>query len=150
MEKRRIATEIKSEVGNFKVAIGALDKKSPTVIYIECGSFIEAENESGSHKEVLKKISSSIRRQVSTILSFNPNYENEHIFVIDCPSERLSTTKRTYLSAQLHMKLSRSGNLSGRTFQEIYNSNYELYKTIVAIIENELSNNGYICHLNKR
>ena len=102
---KKIATEKDITIHDFKVKTGTIDKKNTEVIYVECGTYIKPNTSKKSYIDDVHAIKKEYRDIIRKITSDNEIFTNDYICTIDCPIERITPNKKSYLTFQYTLQL---------------------------------------------
>lgn len=135
---KKINSEIKVNNSNFKIKVGTTDKKNPSIIYIEIGSYITPLKESDSYSKEIEEMRKSIKKHLLTVLP-----DKNFIFTTDVASDRMAKGKKSYLEMQLHMRTFYNNEV--KYFENMVGVIRDTYLTynIIPYIENRLKEQGF-------
>lgn len=130
---------INSETANLK--FGTIDRKKPSVIFIDGGFYIMP----SANKNDCKSEINSIRKQLQTIIKSNIEtdlyFKPDFMFFTDIADDRIFLNKKTYFSFQLFLK-PKDNVLKTDDFKTFMNKMSDKEKYL-KIIENEMIKNNY-------
>lgn len=132
----------------MKVKWGTIDKKNPSFIYLELGTYITPTENQETYSENILQIE-KVGRQIfkNAILSsrdIKPNF----IFVTDVADTRIAYGKKSYISMQVH--IGRSGSDGKANFGEIVTNIDERWRSVYGEILSTIENNGFSCSKSKK
>lgn len=137
---KKINSEICVDLPYLKTKWGTVDKKNPTSIYLEVGTYITPKNDGGDYRQQIKEISKTGKEIIKKAIIETNEIKNDFIFVTDVADARISYGKKSYISFQIHMGRTNRDIASKRSFKEIVgkinNEWTNVYDGILAAIEN--------------
>ena len=101
---KKINSDISFDDNNFKIKVGTVDKKNPTTIYLNIGTYVTPIDETINLKIEIEALKKSITKDVGKIVEKSDILQNQHIFVTDIASDRLAYGKKSYLEMSLYVK----------------------------------------------
>ena len=138
--KKRIGSFVNINNNIGKLKFGTIDKKNPTVIYIEGGFYITPKEKKQSYKTEMNNISKQIKTSLNNIILSDNNLLPDNNFFVDVAEDRINTNKKTYFSFQIFLKPKLKENMN---FQMVMDSMTDKEKWIKTI-KNNLVLNDYI------
>lgn len=145
---KKINSEIKIDTPLLKAKWGTIDKKNPTSIYLEMGTYITPTKEEDDYTDNIKEIEKSGRYIVKDALCKTEGVKQDFIFVTDIADTRISYGKKSYISFQVHLGRSRKDG-DKRTFKEIVNFMDSNWKPVYSDIIKTIEDNGFSCSKTK-
>lgn len=129
-----------------RLRIGTIDKKNPSVMFIEGGFYIMPI----SKKEDYKTDMDSIKKQLKTIVKHKVEtckyLKSDYMFFTDIAEDRIMPNKKTYFSFQLFVKPKLTNNMNFNSFLEKMNDKEKWLE----IIRKNILDNKYITSKNKK
>lgn len=144
---KKISSEISLSSPELKIKWGTIDKKNPTSIYLEIGTYISPTENYDDYTTNIKNIDKSSRDIIKRKVNGDNKFRKDFIFVTDVADSRISYNKRSFISFQIHL-------LKGKTYSPV------TFKTMVSEVGNEWSDvysdiektieeNGFSCFKTK-
>lgn len=146
---KKISSEIKVDSNIFKAKWGTIDKKNPSSIYLEIGTYITPKEQEEDYTDNIKEIEKIGRIIVKDAVGKTDGWKKDFIFVSDIADSRISYGKKSYISFQIHLGRSKA-NEDKLTFKEIVNSMDEKWKPVYSGIVDTIENNGFYCSKTKK
>ena len=146
---KKINSEIKVDTPILKAKWGTIDKKNPSSIYLEMGTYITPKTEEESYRQNILEIEKRGRLIVKDALYKTEGVKKDFIFVTDIADTRIMYGKKSYISFQVH--LGRSKNQDDRkTFKEIVHKMDAEWKPVYDEIIETIEDNGFSCSKTKK
>ena len=144
---KKINSEISVNLPNLKAKWGTIDKKNPTSLYLEVGSYITPKREEENYTDNIQKIDKEVKDAVKSVIASTDSVSNNFIFVSDIADTRISFGKKSYLSFQIHLGRKKTDNK--QPFKEIVNDMNEKWGHIYSDIFTIIEDNGFECSKSK-
>jgi len=150
---KKINSEVKIDSPFFKSKWGTIDKKNPSIIYLEIGTYISPSKES-DYSSAIKTIEKNMKSIVGNrIYLSHGDYKPNFIFTTDVADSRISPGKKSYMTFQLHLQLApqymQSYKDSGGNFKCLINDLSEKWNPFYGELYNEIESNGFNCSKTK-
>lgn len=145
---KKINSEIKIDTPLLKTKWGTIDKKNPTSIYLEMGTYITPTKDEEDYTDNIKEIEKAGRFIVKDALCNTEGVKKDFIFVTDIADTRISYGKKSYISFQIHLGRPRKDG-DKQTFKEIVNNIDSKWKPVYSSIVKTIENNGFSCSKTK-
>ena len=145
---KKINSEISVNLPNLKAKWGTIDKKNPTSIYLEVGSYITPKKDEENYTENIQKIDKEVKDAVKSAIVSTDSISNNFIFVSDIADTRISFGKKSYLSFQIHLGRKRTNEK--QPFKEIVKDINEKWGYVYSDILNIIEDNGFECSKTKK
>lgn len=146
---KKINSEVKVDSPFFKSKWGTIDKKNPSIIYLEIGTYISPKEEKESYSNSISEIDKNgkvmLRKTLIGSKSFNPSF----IFVTDVADTRILFNKRSYLSFQIHLSRKKEDVMKNKPFKEVVNEADSIFHDICYEIKSLIEENGFECFKTK-
>lgn len=136
---KKIATEKDLSYHFFKVKVGTIDKKNPTVIYVEGGTYIKPNENKKNYSDDIHEIKKLYRDNIRNLVFDNKIFTSDYICTIDIPIERITPKKKTYISFQYTLK--QKNNIDFYELIKEYNNIF--IDNILTNIHESLENYGF-------
>ena len=143
---KKINSEIKFKNSNFKIKIGTTNKKKPSTIYINVGTYITPLNKKKKYTDTISKFEKQLKKKITNIITNNDLFGNKFIFVSEIAEDRMSVNKKSYFDLQTYYSVENNVLIkNNNNFKEISETVKEKYiplllnKITETINENELS-----------
>lgn len=101
---KKINSDILFENDDFKIKVGTVDKKNPTTIYLNIGTYVTPIDEELNFKSEIELLKKSITKGIEHIVDESPILQKHHIFVTDIATDRLAYGKKSYFEMNLYVK----------------------------------------------
>lgn len=106
MEGKRVCSEIKTNLGDFKYLIGTMDRKNPSIVYIELNGYMVPTFNSVEYASKIEKTEKEFRKLVDKIINKNSHYfSTNSIFSFDVAEKRMSFNKKSFFSISIFFTL---------------------------------------------
>lgn len=146
---KAINSEKKFETEHFKVKIGTLNKKQPTTMYLEAGTYITANDEKESYKSdiiaVEKEMKLLAKDSFRTLNAIQP----EFLLVTDVAIGRINQEKGTHYTIQLHFMPAKYQLECKKTFKQLYKEYMDQYGQTFPMYYDILVKHGFSCSKTK-
>lgn len=107
---KKINSELKIDSDYFNIKLGTTDKKNPSVVYIDCGCYIEPTASKESIQDNIHLLEEELKSKIDGIFFLRTFKEkNDAIYIFETAEDRLEVGKKSYLSIQLFWKPSNIG-----------------------------------------
>lgn len=136
--RKKIATERRITMPNFKMKLGTLDKKSPKYFYFEGGTYITP-NDEDCTKKCVEKIEGRLKKNITREIPNNTFLNNKYILSTEVAYNRLKVGRPTFFSVQCF--LSQDDTVS--TFDDVEKNTAEWFSTIMKGLEDDLIENNF-------
>lgn len=146
---KTINSEKKFDTEHFKVKIGTLNKKCPTTMYLEAGTYITANDEKESYKSDIIAIEREMRLLAKQTFNAVQTIQPEFLLVTDVAIGQIRTDKSTHYTIQLHFKPSKSQIEAKKSFKQLYKEYLEEYSYTFPMYYDILNMYGFICNKTK-
>lgn len=146
---KKISSEISVDSNILKAKWGTIDKKNPTSLYLEMGTYITPKEKEEDYTDNIKEIEKVGRLVVKDALYKTEGFKQDFIFVSDIADTRISYGKKSYISFQIHLGRLRKDD-DKRTFKEIVNFMDEKWKPVYSDFVKTIENNGFSCSKTKK
>lgn len=101
---KKINSDISFENNDFKIKVSTVDKKNPTTIYLNIGTYVTPIDETIDLKTEIESLKKLISKDVKKRVEKSSMLQNQHIFVTDIASDRLAYGKKSYFELNLYVK----------------------------------------------
>ena len=143
---KKINSEIKIERPTIKVNWGTIDKKNPSSIYLEIGTYITPTEYVSDYTSSIKTMDKEVKSVVREKINETPSINNDFIFVSDIADTRITYGKKSYLSYQVHMGRSTADK---KPFKEVVNEFDKQWTTTYSRILSAIEDSGFTCSKTK-
>ena len=142
---KKITTEKKIDNDWFKLKIGTMDKKEPSVVYLEGGIFIKPNKKKDDYRPSIKNINTCFHDEVKNIYSKTNNiFSQNYISNFEIADERMKYNKSTYLSFQFFLR-----QTGQRSYNELFDAIAALVPEISLNLVNCIKSNDFDCSKRK-
>lgn len=138
---------IKSEI--FKIKIGTLNKKNPTTMYVEAGTYITPKDTTTNYKNEIADIDKQLKIKTKKIFENTSIVENDFILVTDVAVSRLSPERGTHYTIQVHFRPEKTTLTSKTAFKDICNDMQLCCDECFSEYVNIISEHGFVCNKTK-
>ena len=146
---KAINSEKRFETEHFKVKVGTLNKKCPTTMYLEAGTYITATEEKESYKSDIIAVEKEMKLQAKDSFNMLKAIDPEFLLVTDVAIGRINLEKGTHYTIQLHFKPSKYQIETKKTFKQLYNEYLEQYSQTFHLYYDILQKHGFSCKKTK-
>ena len=146
---KTINSEKKFETEHFKVKIGTLNKKCPSTMYLEAGTYITANSEKESYKGDIIAIEREMRLLAKQTFNTLQTIQPEFLLVTDVAIGQIRTDKSTHYTIQLHFKPSKYQIEAKKSFKQLYKEYLEAYSDTFPMYYDILNVYGFTCSKTK-
>lgn len=146
---KKITSEITVDGPLSKMKWGTIDKKNPSSIYLELGTYISPKEELESYSNSISKIDKGGKKMIKDIINgiggFNPSF----IFVTDVADTRILFNKRSYLSFQIHFSRKKDEVMKNKPFKDVVTEADAAFHDVYYGIKSLIEENGFECFKTK-
>lgn len=146
--KRKITSILNINCDEGKFKIGTIDKKNPSVIFIEGGFYILPLGKKENYKNDIDNIRKEVKTAIKNKLNNNQYYKTDFMFFMELGDENIIFNKKTYLSFQIFLK-PKTEILYNKNFKDLI-SNINNKQEWLHMIKNDVEKNGFITHKTKK
>ena len=144
---KKINSEVKIDNPDLKIKWGTTDKKSPSIFYLEIGSYIMPTSEQESYKKnisTISKLTSSLikKKALETNVS-----SDDFIFVSEIAEDRIEYGKKSFLTFQIHFK-NKDVKKYGK-FNDLVKNLNSSFSNVYLETKNIIEENGFKCFKTK-
>lgn len=143
---KKINSEIKVDQPLLKINWGTIDKKNPSSIYLEVGTYITPIEYVSDYTSSVKSMDRDVKSIVREKINDMPSVSNDFIFVSDIADTRITFGKKSYLSYQVHMMRS---NADKKPFKTVAGEFDKQWTTTYSEILSSIQGNGFTCSKTK-
>lgn len=97
-------SEKKIESNFFKIKLGTLDKKNPTTMYLDAGTYIRPCDEKDDYKSDIINIEKEMKLRVKEMFRTLPTIKDDFLLVTDVAVGRISPERGTHFTIQVYFK----------------------------------------------
>ena len=135
---------------NFKIKIGTLNKKYPSTMYLEAGTYIKPIAEEDSYKSHIVDIEKEMKLQAKDIVNLLPAIEKDFILVTDVAINRIDKSRKTHYTIQFHFKPNKSDIVDfHKTFSQLASEFITRYGQTFQSFEDIITRHGFVCSKTK-
>ena len=142
---KKINSEIKLNLPHLKAKWGTIDKKHPSSIYLELGTYITPKNEDDDYQSLIKNIEKGSKEIIKKAAVSTNEVKNNFIFVSDVADTRISYGKQSYINFQIHM----GTNMPDSDFKSMVNFMNDKWSNVYTSIYENIEENGFECSKTK-
>lgn len=143
---KKISSEITIDSPSLKIKWGTMDKKNPSSLYLEIGTYITPREENEDYTDNIKKIDKLSKQIIKNKINSEKDFNDNFIFVTDVADTRISFKKRSYILFQIHLLRNKKESLPFKNVVSGLNNDWTpIYKEIKTAIED----NGFECFKTK-
>lgn len=140
--RRKITSILNVDSKEGKLKIGTIDKKNPSVMFIEGGFYIMPLASKDNYKNDVNIIKKELKEIIKENINNSSFYKPEHMFFIEFGDEKIVFNKKTYFTFQIFLKPKSEilGNKGFVDLMKIINNNEQW----LHIVKSNLEKNGFI------
>lgn len=146
---KKITSEISVNSPLLKTKWGTIDKKNPSSIYLEIGTYISPKEEKESYKSSISEIDKSGKMMIRNALMGMSEYNPSFIFVTDVADTRILFNKRSYLSFQIHLSRKKEDVMKNKPFKQVVTDADNAFRNVYYGIKELIEENGFECFKTK-
>lgn len=135
------------ENDKFKVKLGTINRKNPSVVYVECGGYITPTIDKDDYENDAFLLRKNFNKNLRDNLLTSPLFENKFICDFDIRTSGLKKNKKSFVSIQYHLRQPVDNVLSLDLLKE--KSEDLINNVLESFNEDLISHNFKICK-NKR
>ena len=124
---------------NIDVKYGSVDKTNPSVIYVNCKSWICPE-EQIDYVSAMSEVFNSFKKKLKSVIVKSPYFENKFICDFDIKAASIREKKKKYISFEFLVK--QKGIVY--SLKEIRNTVEDTFKTIIDNLVIDLKSHTFI------
>lgn len=143
---KKISSEISVQSPDFKVKWGTTDKKNPSFIYLEMGTYITPQKDEESYQEQIKNIEKRGKSIIKNAIVTTDEIKNDFIFVTDIADTRITYGKKSYLTFQIHVGRKIP---FGKDFKSMVSYLNDKWGGIYTDMAETIKENGFLCSKTK-
>ena len=147
---KKISSEISINSNILKAKWGTIDKKNPSSIYLEMGTYITPKEKQEDYSDKIKEINKEGKQLVKTALLNTDGVKSDFIFVTDVADTRITYGKKSYISFQIHIGRTRSELEKKIPFKEVVSQIGNKWTPVYDGIIDALESNGFSCSKTKK
>ena len=144
---KKITSEISMSSPDFKIKWGTIDKKNPSFIYLEMGTYITPKKEEENYSNSIKEIEKSGKSIIKNAINLSSDVKKDFIFVTDIADTRINYGKQSYLTFQIHMG-SKMDHL--KDFKSVASHMNIKWQEVYNAMKNTIKENGFFCSKTKK
>ena len=133
----------------FKIKLGTLDKKNPSTMYLEAGTYITPVSEIESYKSEIIAIEKEMKLKTRELFNLLSAIDKDFILVTDVAISRLSPERGTHYTVQVHFKPARYQLEMKKTFKQLCTEFVKQYGAALPSYREIIENHGFRCHKSK-
>lgn len=133
----------------FKIKLGTLDKKNPTTMYLEAGTYITPVTEIESYKSEIIAIEKEMKMKTKELFSLLSAIDKEFILVTDVAISRISPDRGTHYTVQVHFKPAKYQLEMKKSFKQLCTEFTRQYGASLPLYREIIENHGFRCHKSK-
>ena len=142
---KTITSERTIKAKDFKIKIGTLNKKNPTTMYLEAGTYIKAIDDDDSYKSKIYNIEKEMKLLTKSIIRTNPVIDDDFILVTEVALNRIDKERGTHYTIQLHFK----PHVNNRSFKELSDEFVNSYESSFPEYQKIITKYGFACSKTK-
>lgn len=146
---KTIMSEKKIDSNFFKIKLGTLDKKNPTTLYIDAGTYIKPSTHKDNYKSDIINIEKSLKLQTKQIFKTIPGIKDDFILVTDISVSRISPERNTHFTVQVYFKPDTDEFETKKTFKELCKDYIQQYSECFNIYRQIIEEYGFTCSKTK-
>lgn len=144
---KKISSEMAIDLPSMKVKWGTINKKNPSFIYLELGTYITPSESQENYSENISQIEKTGRQIFKDAVYGSKDISSNFIFVVDVAETRIAFGKKSYISMQLH--IGRHPQKEKENFGEIVADMNKRWAPIYDKVLSAIENNGFSCSKSK-
>ncbi len=146
--RRKITSILNIECNEGRLRVGTIDKKNPSVMFIEGGFYVIPLAEKDTYKDDINNVRKILKNTIKETLENNPYYKTDFMFYIEFGDEKIVFNKKTYFTFQIFLK-PKPEILKNKTFKDLM----EIIKDTpqwLHIVKENVEKNGFITFKTKK
>lgn len=140
---KKIGSVIKIEDNDLKIKIGTIDKKNPSVIFLEGGCYIKPIINKDNYKEDIETINNLLKSTLKEELKENNYFKKDFMLFIDVADDWIKYNKKSFFSFQIFLKTSDKLLNEKKNFGNIVSYLSEYNTHTINFIKETINNCGY-------
>ena len=147
-QRKKITSIANIDCTEGKLRFGTIDKKNPSVMFIEGGFYIMPQTKKDEYKTDIDNIKKEMKDLIKDSIQNSKYFKPEHMFFTDIADERILYNKKTYFSFQLFVKPKK---------EIIDNNNFKVLLTKIdekeswiKLLSDNMNRNGFITTKTKK
>ena len=145
MKKERLNGEKKINCSNFKLKVGTINKKNPSVIYIDGSTFISPVLDKDDYTNDIKNLKKDLITRIKNDLLRSNLFKSKYILDFDVKTSGLKQNKKSFLSFQCHLC---QNNII--PFGEITKKSNDIINIFINNIEKDFNKENFIIFKTKK
>lgn len=146
---KKIMSEKKVDSNFFKIKLGTLDKKNPSTMYIDAGTYITPNEEKEDYKSDIINIEKELKLQTKEMFRVLPAIKDDFLLVTDIAIDRLSTKRKTHFTVQVYFKPADYQVELKKTFKQLSKEYIEQYGRCLPEFRKIIEDYGFSCSKTK-
>lgn len=143
---KTITSEKRINSNSFKIKIGTLDKKNPTTMYIDAGTYILPKEEKESYKHDIASLERHLRTLTRNTFKAIDSVSDDFLLVTDVALSRISTERTTHFTIQLYFNPIKEDKT---TFSQLCKQYTSLGRKYFSSYKEIFENHGFFCQKTK-
>lgn len=141
-------SEIEIPNPKLKIKWGTIDKKNPSSIYLEIGTYITPKEKDEDYVQKIKEINKAGKALTNDILNRTTLLNSPFIFITDVADTRVAYNKKSYMTFQIHFARKKDEE-APKNFKGIVGEIDTQWKTAYEQYQNLIEENGFNCYKTK-
>jgi len=146
---KTIMSEKKVDSNFFKIKLGTLDKKNPTTMYVDAGTYITPTVEKDDYKNDIVSIEKEMKLKLKDMLKNSPTIKDDFILVTDVAIGRISKERGTHFTVQVYFKPSDNEFQQKKTFKQLCKEYMNEYAEKLPSYRQIIEDHGFSCNKTK-
>ena len=146
---KTITSERNIESNFFKIKIGTLDKKNPSTMYVDAGTYITPNREKDSYKSDILSIEKKMKQLTGELLSSKTFIQDNFMFVTDVAINRISPERGTHFTIQVYFKPSKNDIALKKNFGQLCKEYIKQYRDSLPLYQKIIESHGFSCSKTK-
>lgn len=134
----------------FKIKIGTLNKKMPTTMYLEAGTYIKPNKQLSSYKSEIINLEKDLKLRVKEIINKLPAIEKDFILITDVAIDRIDVSRGTHYTIEFSFMPKPNEILDmHKTFGQLADEFVEKYENFFPMFHKIIQSHGFTCSKTK-
>lgn len=135
---------------NFKIKIGTLNKKRPSTMYLEAGTYIKPTAVSESYKSHIVEIEKEMKLKAKEVIKTLPWIEKDFLLITDVAVNRIDTARKTHYTVQFYFKPNQHEIVDfHKTFNQLADEFVLKYGETFPTFQDIITTHGFVCSKTK-
>jgi len=146
---KTIMSEKSVDSNFFKIKIGTLDKKNPTTMYLDAGTYITPNDYKDNYKNDIVSIEKQMKLKLKEMFKTLPAIKDDFLLVTDVAVNRISPERGTHLTVQLFFKPADYQLELKKSFKQLCDEYIQQYGKCLPVYRQIIEDQGFSCSKTK-